>query len=540
MSNAFTPRPYQLDAITALRKGWEAGTNRLAIVLPTGAGKTVVFSHLAHQMLDSLGGRRVLVIAHREELIEQAAAKLLAVDPTLRVGIVKARRDDHQDADVIVASIQTLAVEKRRQAIRDIGLVIVDECHHAAARSYMEVLQHFGAWDGVPVAGFTATMTRTDGGLAEVWQDVVFRLDILDMISDGYLCDVRGKRITVDTLDLDKVRTRGGDLVDGQLGQALEDSGALEAIAKAYTEHAADRPGVVFTPTVATAQGAADALRAAGITAAPVWGDMGRDERRATLARYEAGDVQVLTNCMVLTEGFDAPHTSCVVIARPTKSAGLYVQMAGRALRPAPGKRDALLLDVMGASSRHRLASMVDLTAREVGDIEEKTLRQAAEAAAQEAAAAETRRTLAARVEAEEINLFGESAIRWLRTADGTWFIRLNGAMFLFLQRDHGTRLYRMRRWTEAYGVHAPKEDVARPLPEALAWLEQQAKVLAPYAFVSRQARWRYGKPSPKQLGLCRRLGITVPRGSTAGDVADLIDQDRVGRVLGQLILPAA
>ncbi|MEV2203700.1 DEAD/DEAH box helicase [Streptomyces fradiae] len=540
MSNAFPPRPYQLDAITALRKGWEAGTNRLAIVLPTGAGKTVVFSHLAHQMLDSLGGRRVLVIAHREELIEQAAAKLLAVDPTLRVGIVKARRDDHQDADVIVASIQTLAVEKRRQAIRDIGLVIVDECHHAAARSYMEVLQHFGAWDGVPVAGFTATMTRTDGGLAEVWQDVVFRLDILDMISDGYLCDVRGKRITVDTLDLDNVRTRGGDLVDGQLGQALEDSGALEAIAKAYTEHAADRPGVVFTPTVATAQGAADALRAAGITAAPVWGDMGRDERRATLARYEAGDVQVLTNCMVLTEGFDAPHTSCVVIARPTKSAGLYVQMAGRALRPAPGKRDALLLDVMGASSRHRLASMVDLTAREVGDIEEKTLRQAAEAAAQEAAAAETRRTLAARVEAEEINLFGESAIRWLRTADGTWFIRLTGAMFLFLQRDHGTRLYRMRRWTEAYGVHAPKEDVARPLPEALAWLEQQAKVLAPYAFVSRQARWRYGKPSPKQLGLCRRLGIAVPRGSTAGDVADLIDQDRVSRILGQLILPAA
>uniref|UniRef100_UPI0035DA0C11 DEAD/DEAH box helicase n=1 Tax=Peribacillus butanolivorans TaxID=421767 RepID=UPI0035DA0C11 len=513
----FTPRPYQVDAIEALRKGWAAGTNRLAVVLPTGAGKTVVFSHLAHQMLDTLNGGRVLVIAHREELIEQAAAKLLAVDPMLRVGIVKAQRDDHADADVIVASVQTLAVAKRREAIRDIGLVIVDECHHAAARTYMEVLEHFGAWRGVPVAGFTATMTRTDGGLAEVWEDVVFRLDILDMIGDGYLCDVRGKRITVDSLDLDKVRTRGGDLVDGQLGKALEDSGALDAIAKAYVDHAGDRPGVVFTPTVATAQAAAAALEAAGITAAPVWGGMSRDDRRATLARYSAGDVQVLTNCMVLTEGFDAPHTSCAVIARPTKSPGLYVQMAGRALRPAPGKRDALLLDVMGASTRHKLASMVDLTEREIGQAEEgKTLRQVAK----EAAAAEKRRVLTARVEAEEFNLFGSSAIRWLRTPEGTWFIRLTGAMFLFLQRDPGTRLYRMRRWTEGTGVQPPKDDTARPLPEALAWLEQQAKVLAPHAFVARQAQWRSGKPTSKQMGLCRRIGIDVTSLINAGDVA--------------------
>ncbi|WP_431772211.1 DEAD/DEAH box helicase [Streptomyces cucumeris] len=537
MTDTFAPRPYQAEAIKALVDGWAGPHNRLAVVLPTGAGKTVVFSNLIHQQLDNLGRRRALVIAHREELLEQAAAKLRAVNPTLRVGVVKAERDEHQDVDVIVASVQTLAVPRRREAIRDVGLVIVDECHHAAARTYMEVLEHFGGWRGVPIAGFTATMVRTDGGLAEVWQNIVFTLDILDMITDRYLCDVRGKRVTVDTLDLDKVRTRNGDLVEGQLGQALEDSGALDAIAKAYDQHAPDRPGVVFTPTVATAQQAAEALRAAGISAAPVWGEMSRDDRRATLARYEAGDVQVLTNCMVLTEGFDAPHTSCIVIARPTKSAGLYVQMAGRGLRPAPGKTDTLLLDVMGASTRHKLASMVDLTGREVGQAEDgKTLRQLAE----EAAAAETRRTLAARVEAEEINLFGQSRIRWLRTPVGTWFIRLTSAMFLFLVRDPGTRLYRMRRWTAHDGVHAPREDVARPLAEALAWLEQQAVHLAPRVFVNRQARWRQEQPSAKQLGLCRRLGIKVPKGSTAGDVADLIDTDRVGSVLGSLILPAA
>ncbi|MFF4040525.1 DEAD/DEAH box helicase [Streptomyces sp. NPDC001816] len=533
----FTPRPYQVEAIKALTDGWAGPHNRLAIVLPTGAGKTVIIANLVHQLLDGLNGRRALVIAHREELLEQAAAKLRAVDPALRVGIVKAERDEHHDVDVIVASIQTLAVPKRREAIRDIGLVVVDECHHGAARTYMEVLDHFGAWRGVPTAGVTATMTRTDGGLSEVWQEVVYTLDILDMITDGYLCDVRGLRITVDTLDLDKVRTRNGDLVDGQLGQALEDSGAIDAIAKAYADHAADRAGIVFTPTVATAQQAAEAMRAAGISAAPVWGEMSRDDRRETLARYEAGDVQVLTNCAVLTEGFDAPHTSCVVIARPTQSPGLYVQMAGRGLRPAPGKSDALLLDVMGASTRHKLASMVDLTGREVGQVEDgKTLRQLAE----EAEATERRHTMAARVEAEEFNAFGQSAIRWLRTEDGTWFIRLTNQMFLFLVRDPGTRLYRMRRWTEAEGVCPPKDDTPRPLSEALTWLEMQARTIVPGVFVARQARWRAGQPTSKQLGLCRRLGLKVPRGSTAGDVADLIDQDRVGSVLGQLILPAA
>ncbi|MEV8031413.1 DEAD/DEAH box helicase [Streptomyces sp. NPDC086182] len=533
----FKPRPYQDDAIQALIDGWAGPHNRIAVVLPTGAGKTVIIANLINRLRVTLRGQRVLVIAHREELIEQAAAKIRAVRPDLRVGIVKAERDEHQDADVIVASVQTLAVEKRRRAILDIGLVVVDECHHAAARTYMEVLAHFGAWRGTPVAGFTATMTRTDGGLAEVWSDVVFTLDILDMIGDGYLCDVRGLRITVDTLDLDKVKTRNGDLVEGQLGRALEDSGALDAIAAAYVEHAPDRPGVVFTPTVATAQAAAESLRAAGITTAPVWGDMPRDDRRAVLRRYEAGHVQVLTNCQVLTEGFDAPHTSCIVVARPTKSPGLYVQMVGRGLRPSPGKSDALLLDVMGASTRHKLASMVDLTARDLAQAEDgKSLREVAE----DAIAAEKRHAIAARIEAEEFNLFGGSSIRWLRTPAGTWFIRVSNTMTLFLVRDPGSRLYRMRRWTADAGVQPPREDTARPLGEALAWLEQQARVLGPGAFVDRRARWRSGKPSPKQLGLCRRRGITVPQQATAGDIADLIDTEHVTSVLDSLLAPAA
>ncbi|MEH0520541.1 DEAD/DEAH box helicase [Streptomyces stelliscabiei] len=537
LPETFTPRPYQIEAIKALTSGWTGPNNRLAVVLPTGAGKTVVFANLISEMLDQMGGRRALVIAHREELIQQAAAKVRAVRPDLRVGIVKAQRDDHQDVDVIVASIQTLAVERRRNAIRDIGLIIVDECHHAAAPTYLDVLEHFGAWRAVPVAGFTATMTRTDGGLAEVWEEVVFTLDILEMIEDGYLCDVRGKRIIVDGLDLDAVKTRHGDLQDGQLGQALDDSGAAKVVAEAYRQHAANRPGVVFTPTVDTAQSMAEAFTAAGIPAAAIWGDMPKDDRAAVLEQYKAGTVQVLTNCMVLTEGFDAPWTSCVVIARPTKSAGLYCQMAGRALRLWEGKKDALILDVMGASTRHKLASIVDLTGREVVmSDEEQTLREAV----REAEEKERRRLDLSRIQVEEIDLFHGSTTRWLKTDSGVWFIPVGDAAFVFLVRNPADRTYWLRRFDANNGVVGPKRDVPLPLADAKAWLEQQARAMGSRWLATRAAPWRNKPASVKQLNFCRANGIAVPPGSTAGEVSDLQAVHQFTTILNRLNALAA
>jgi superfamily II DNA or RNA helicase len=537
LPETFTPRPYQVDAIKALTAGWTGLNNRLAVVLPTGAGKTVVFANLISEMLDELDGQRALVIAHREELLGQAADKIRAVRPDLRVGIVKAERDEHQDVDVIVASIQTLAVERRRNAIRDIGMVIVDECHHAAARTYLDVLKHFGAWRGVPVAGFTATMTRTDGGLAEVWEEVVFTLDILEMIEDGYLCDVRGKRIIVEGLDLDTVKTRHGDLQDGQLGQALDDSGAAKVVAEAYRQHAADRPGVVFTPTVDTAQSMAEAFTAAGIPAAAIWGDMPKGDRAAVLDQYKTGAVQVLTNCMVLTEGFDAPWTSCVVIARPTKSAGLYCQMAGRGLRLFEGKKDALILDVMGASTRHKLASIVDLTGREVVmQNEEQTLREAVRETEEQA-----KRVIdLSRVQVEEIDLFHGSPVRWLKTESGVWFVPVGDAAFVFLVRNPADRTYWLRRFDINNGVVGPKRDIPLPLADAKAWLEQQARTMGSRWLAARSAPWRNKPASVKQLNFCRANGIQVPRGSTAGEVSDLQAVHQFTTILNRFSVMAA
>lgn len=532
----FTPRPYQLEAIHALTNGWDTTSrNRLAVVLPTGAGKTVVFANLVSARLTHTRGR-TLVLAHREELIEQAAQKIRAVTPHLNVGIVKAERDEHQDANVIVASVQTLAVQRRREAIRDIGMIIVDECHHAAAPTYRTVLDHYGSWSGLPTAGFTATMTRGDGGLGDIWQEVVYSVDILNMISNGYLTDVRMKRITVDGFDLDSVKVRAGDLQEGQIAKALEEADAYSVIADAYKELAPDRPGVVFTPTVDTAHRMASAFTKAGIPAKSVWGDMSRDERTTVLAEYQRGDLQVLTNCMVLTEGFDAPHTSCVVIARPTKSPGLYIQMAGRGLRLSPetGKKDALILDVMGASTRHKLASIVDLTGQDVGDEadEDKPLSEIAREAEEKA-----RRVLDKKaIEWEDVtDVFGTSTMRWLRADNGTWFVPVADDAFLFLLREPDNT-YRLRRWTRAHGAEAPQNDQAYVLKEAMRAADRHARVLAQHLKASylatRTASWRTKPASEKSLNFCWRIGLIPPTGATAGDVSDLITIHRVSRTL--------
>ncbi|MCM2579515.1 DEAD/DEAH box helicase [Streptomyces meridianus] len=507
-------RDYQRAAIDSLHAGWQAGGVRLAVLLPTGAGKTVVFSHLAAEQ--RARGIRTLVIAHRDELIQQAAAKIRAVAPHLAVGIVKAERDE-VDADVIVASVQTLAGERRRSAIRGIGLVVVDEAHHAAAPTYVEVLRHFGCFDRTPAAGFTATMQREQGGLGAVWEDIVYRRDILEMIADGHLVDVRGKAVKVAGLALDDVKVRHGDLQDGQLAQQLADSGAADVVADAYLEHASDRRGIVFTPTVDSAKSMAETMNARGLRTATVWGDMPREDRATALNAFADGDVQVLSNCMVLTEGFDAPWASCAVIARPTQSSALYVQMVGRVLRPWQGKQDALVLDVMGASTRHKLASLADLTSRELDEVaEDRTLGEAA------ARDEEERARLRGGVSWQDVDLFHNSSIRWLQTRRGTWFIPA-GNDSLFLVPGEEPQTYRIRLWEREMGARVPNPDSEYPLEFAMRWAEIYARRRAPQ-LANKGARWRSGQPSPKQASFCRRLGIRVPSGATAGDVSDLMD----------------
>lgn len=407
-------RSYQLQALEDLVTRWDAGSIRVPMVLATGLGKTEIFSpleglwvagneyatalHVAYGL-----GARVLVLAHTDELIEQAARKARQRNPGLTVGIVKAALNQAH-AQIVVSSRQTLASEKRRNAIRNVGLIIVDEAHHALrSNTYGKILEHFGAWptdcpncyEGQPmvdtmacpygpelppkvkVAGFTATLARGDKGkLSTVWEECTFKRDILFGIRHGYLLDVRGQRVVVPDLNMSNVKTQGGDFQDASIAEELERTFAPQIIAEKYAEVARDetgalRSGIAFWPLVETAYHGAEAFVSAGITSAVIHGGLPKEERKLILKRFQAGEITVVHNCMVLTEGFDAPWCDVVVIARPTRSAPLYQQMVGRVLRPdltkpAAERGKALILDVVGAGASNDLRSLIDLSPERV------------------------------------------------------------------------------------------------------------------------------------------------------------------------------
>lgn len=530
-------RDYQAEAIEAVRRAWGTGTRRPAIVLPTGSGKTVIFAHLVKIMHDR--GVKTLVLAHRDELIEQAAAKLATVAPDLRVGVLKAARREIDGRDVIVASVQSLARPERRAELVRAGvrLIIVDECHHAVADTYMTVLRDLAAFDADPLTGayalgVTATLGRSDRvALGQVWQAVAYRRDIIDMIRQGHLVNAKGIRVRVDGLDLRAVRRSRGDWSEGALGEAMHEALAPKAIARAYVEHARDRQGIVFAPTVELAYEMAEAMRAEGITCEGIDGATPLDERRRVLRDFSRGDVQVITNCMVLTEGFDAPWCSAVVIARPTSSAPLYIQMAGRALRPHPGKRDALIIDVAGVTGRHRLACVADLAGAdrveklpdELAEYDEIDLLGLAEEHEHEGdwGWPEPRR-VDGPLTSEVVDLFGTSHQAWLRTERGVWFLSASDRL-IFLAPGAEVGLYSVARCpTKGQGGEFLVSNV--DLSMAMSWGEQYAQEgFGDKVLVHKGAKWRAQEPSQGQLDVAVRMGLPTTMGLNKGELSDLI-----------------
>jgi superfamily II DNA or RNA helicase len=554
-------RPYQEEGIQALVDGWDNGGQRLAVVVPTGAGKTVMFAHLIYRMRRERGIARTLVIAHREELLEQAADKIRRIAPHLKIGIVKGSRNEHKDAHVVIASIQTLAwrapcvnpkVDQygrkagrcgqctrcstlpRAKQISGIGMVVVDEAHHAGSPSYRSVLRYYGGYDGVPVAGFTATMTRVKGGLADVWEDVVYTREISEMINDGYLVKPHGKQVVIEGMDLGKAKKQGGDFTEKSLAELMLDSDAMSDIAKAYVEYASDRPGIVFSPTVEVAQEMTDAFNGVGIPTVTVWGAMASDLRKKALADFKSGSVQVLSNVMVLTEGFDEPKASCLVVARPTMNPGLYVQMAGRVLRLSPetGKTDALILDVTGVASRHKLVSIVDLTGKDKKN--KVTLDHDGAEEEEETPEPEVLTGVGQEVNKELLQVGGwrdidlmASPTRWVRSPMGYRFAAVNRRAYFTvpsLQHD----MYHLRVIIDGV-AQTPPGDPAAPLKRAMQEIDRIALVQGG-DWDNKGAPWRYRRASEKQVTFAKRLGISVPEGAKGGDVSDAIDAYKIGK----------
>lgn len=428
-------RSYQQDAVDAFHKAHADGIRRPAGVLATGAGKSLIIGKTGETSpFGVAGGKRVVILAHREELVEQNAQKVRDVAPGLRVGIVKAAANQVQ-AHVISASVQTLASPMRRAQLRDVGLVIVDECHHAPAASYLAVLDHFGCMDSGPTGaralGLTATMSRGDDkALGDIWQDVVYVKDTAELIAEGYLVRPVAIRVRVDDLQLGKVRKVAGDYSAKGLGDAIEESMAPKKIVEAWREHADGRPTLVFAPLVHTAEVIRDEFRAAGVTAELVHGGTPAAERAAVQQAYRDGHVKVLCNAMVFTEGTDLPMTGCVVVARPTMQSTLFIQMVGRGLRLWPGKTNCIVLDVVGATNRHRLAVPVELfgeqaAEREVSD--ERLVEDVDQLEEQQLVdnllGLDGPVYRDGQLVAEVVDLFEGSDAGWLRTYAGVWFL---------------------------------------------------------------------------------------------------------------------
>jgi superfamily II DNA or RNA helicase len=365
-------RPYQTDAITKTLAAWQQHTDVLGVAA-TGAGKTVIFISLLTQLLTA--GKRGVVLAHREELIEQPIERLRAIagdwlmTGTLerpRVGRLLGEQKDY-DRQLTVATVQALSyrrkgadgqwtyphLDKLLQA-GPIDYLITDEAHHAISPSYLEVVARLRAANpALRHLGVTATPQRGDGkAMANGFTTTAFTVTIADLVRQGYL--VKPSWLAISTqIDLSGVKTTAGDFQQNQLAERFDTEACRAVVVAAHKEYAPDRPAIAFTVSVQGAYDLAEAFRAAGFSAAAADGTTDKAVRRQILVDFRAGKYQVLVNCGLWTEGLDVPEIAAIHLARPTRSDGLYIQMVGRGLRPVPGKDDCVILDYLPADARN-------------------------------------------------------------------------------------------------------------------------------------------------------------------------------------------
>lgn len=341
-------RPYQQEAKAAILKEWKNGVLKTLLVLPTGCGKTIVFSKVIETCVEN--GDRVLVLAHRGELLDQAADKLAK-----STGLMCATEKAEQSClgswfRVVVGSVQTLQRTKRLEQFDSdyFDTIIIDEAHHCISDSYQRVLEHFNT---AKILGVTATPDRGDmKNLGAVFESLAYEYTLPKAIKEGYLTPIKAQTIPI-KLDLSNISIQAGDFKAGDVGTALDPY--LVQIADEMTKVCINRKIVVFLPLIKTSQKFCSILNEKGFRAAEVNG--GSEDRAAILSDFENDRYNVLCNSMLLTEGWDCPSVDCIVVLRPTKVRSLYAQMVGRGTRLNPGKTELLLLDFLWHTERHEL-----------------------------------------------------------------------------------------------------------------------------------------------------------------------------------------
>lgn len=551
-------RPYQKDCVDAVLNARERGRRRVLYVQATGLGKTVAFCNIVEQLVRS-ERRPALVIAHRDELLDQAARRMSADCPGFVVQTEAGTRRASPRSHVVVSSVQTLGRKdtKRLEWLRQIApsVIICDEAHRAAAQSYGNVFERFGAYDGRSfLVGCTATPKRFDrkaltGEHGAVFEEQVFDYGIRDGINDGYLCPVRGYRVVSD-VDLGSVKQTAGDFNQGDLAQAVDVLPRTKRAIDHWFEVAQGRKTLVFCASVDHAQHAAEAWRDRGIPAECVHGELHRETRKAILRRFATGETQIVTNVECLTEGFDQPDVSCIVMLRPTQSWGLYMQMAGRGTRLAPGKADCLIIDVVDNCKKHSLATVpaildlppgLDLQGHSLTEAADKIDSMGAQAAVLADANPETFDEIVTML--QDVDLFArvDPPAEVVQSSDLNW-LSIPGGYFLSCGDKRSAKItqdalgdYHLHMWDED-GELLPMALDSEPGP-SLKHADSIVLDIWPQSMgvVRRAARWRSEPPTDKQIGVLRRAGYSMPAiaALTKGKASALISQIMAQRAAG-------
>lgn len=514
-------RDYQQEALDAICSRYDAGIRNQLVVLPTGTGKTVLFS----AAIQSWPGR-ALVLAHRDRLIQQAFDKVSKMVPLGDLGIVKAEQNRHY-APCVIASVQTLARATRLVKMPKFDLVIIDEAHRSAAKTYGRILSQVRHANTL-LLGVTATPDRSDGiGLDTVYDEIVYEMGLLDAIERGYLVDLRAIQIQL-PVDFSAVHTKKNtegvnDYSLDEVASLMDASNWVECVTKGWRENAADRRTIAFVPRVKQAYALAEYMRSQGIAAAAVDGSTDAGAQRATVDRFERGALQVLVNCDLFVEGADIPSIDCVMMCRPTKSRTIYSQAIGRGTRLSPetGKTDCLILDMVGITNRLDLctaASLIGAARVERGE----SLREAKKREDREAEQLELEmQKFEGPLQATEVDLFNRERER-RRLFE--WQVDRAARQAVMAVRGHRYEIWRPS--PDGPYRFADMSTFGGFEGQAASWYEAQERVEAAakqVLFGDKDAPWRQKDATPKQLELLAKHRIPHRDGITKGEAADLL-----------------
>ena len=531
-------RPYQKEALDAVLLNANNGISKQLVVLPTGAGKTVIFSQLPIIKPDTLP---MLVLAHRSELLEQARSKILESNPNLTVEIEQAERKAGH-VDVVVASVATLG-RNNTPRIEEypknyFKSIVIDEAHHAAAPSYRRIIDFFSPDF---LLGVTATPQRSDSTrLIDVFDEIVYYRTIQDLIQEGWLSPLVGYRVKTST-DISEVEIQNGEYSQSQLEEKIDNPERNAHVVAAYRNLAMDKKTLIYASGVRHAQNLAVSFRQASVETAVIVGTTPREEREKILAQFATGQISVIVNVGVLTEGFDEPSLEAIIIAKPTRSTLLYTQIVGRGTRLFEGKEHCIIIDIADTTKGKKPIGLPTLLGMPPDfDLQGQSLTEIAEKfeELESYCPGEAVRVLNPddiEIAYTRINLFMPpppnpvvleySKLVWAEIAEDEFHLGLNNSESMRIKCDT------LGRWNVTLHDNHQKSTrvlgLAPDMREAFArsdrWI--QSNRASSVALLDSSSAWRADAPTASQQKLLKRIGVPITSDMTKGMASQIISR---------------